>query len=111
MIAFDFSAQWVLLTAICCAYIIIILTVAILMQFEVTGIMLIFVRAYTFSFKCLLKVSLGGYNDKMRALLNAILVQIASFEVKPNRFSALKVILWIFLLSVLFPFIIFLSRI
>ncbi|PWZ08695.1 Insulin-degrading enzyme-like 1, peroxisomal [Zea mays] len=36
------------------------------------------------------QVSLGGYNDKMRALLNAILVQIASFEVKPNRFSALK---------------------
>ncbi|CAD6236516.1 unnamed protein product [Miscanthus lutarioriparius] len=36
------------------------------------------------------QVSLGGYNDKMRVLLNAILVQIANFEVKPNRFSALK---------------------
>ncbi|CAO1946196.1 unnamed protein product [Urochloa humidicola] len=36
------------------------------------------------------QVSLGGYNDKMRVLLNAILKQIANFEVKPNRFSALK---------------------
>ncbi|ONM37345.1 Insulin-degrading enzyme-like 1 peroxisomal [Zea mays] len=36
------------------------------------------------------QVSLGGYNDKMRVLLNAILVQIVKFEVKPNRFSALK---------------------
>ncbi|WVZ68605.1 hypothetical protein U9M48_017527 [Paspalum notatum var. saurae] len=36
------------------------------------------------------QVSLGGYNDKMRVLLNAILEKIANFEVKPNRFSALK---------------------
>ncbi|KAG2548394.1 hypothetical protein PVAP13_9KG183300 [Panicum virgatum] len=35
------------------------------------------------------QISLGGYNDKMRVLLNAILVQIVNFEVKPNRFSAL----------------------
>jgi hypothetical protein len=92
MIAYIFSAQWVLLTAICFAFIIIMLTVAILMQCEVTAIMLFFVRTLPFNFKCLLKVSLGGYNDKMRVLLNAILVQIANFEVKPNRFSALKVI-------------------
>jgi len=103
----------VLLAAICFAFIIIMLTVAVLMQCEVTAIMLIFVRTLPFNFKCLLKVSLGGYNDKMRVLLNAILVQIANFEVKPNRFSALKVICgwWILLLSLLFPFIIFLSRI
>jgi len=82
----------VLLAAICFAFIIIMLTVAVLMQCEVTAIMLIFVRTLPFNFKCLLKVSLGGYNDKMRVLLNAILVQIANFEVKPNRFSALKVI-------------------
>ena len=81
-------------------------TVAILIQCEVIAIVLIFVRTRSFKFKCLLKVSLGGYNDKMRVLLNAILVQIANFEVKPNRFSALKVICGSY-----FPFIIFLSRI
>ena len=69
-----------------------------------------FVRTLPFNFKCLLKISLGGYNDKMRVLLNAILVQIVNFEVKPNRFSALMV-RWILLLSFLFPFIIFLSHI
>uniref|UniRef100_A0ACD5WJT1 Uncharacterized protein n=1 Tax=Avena sativa TaxID=4498 RepID=A0ACD5WJT1_AVESA len=37
-----------------------------------------------------LPVSLGGYNDKMRVLLHAIMKQIVNFEVKPNRFSALK---------------------
>ncbi|GJM92947.1 hypothetical protein PR202_ga09456 [Eleusine coracana subsp. coracana] len=37
------------------------------------------------------KVWVGGYNDKMRVLLNAILKQISNFEVKPSRFSALKV--------------------
>ncbi|GJN17492.1 hypothetical protein PR202_gb04563 [Eleusine coracana subsp. coracana] len=36
------------------------------------------------------KVWVGGYNDKMRVLLNAILKQISNFEVKPSRFSALK---------------------
>ncbi|KAM0865129.1 hypothetical protein ACQ4PT_043474 [Festuca glaucescens] len=36
------------------------------------------------------EVSLGGYNDKMRVLLHAIMKQIVNFEVKPNRFSALK---------------------
>ncbi|CAM0883350.1 unnamed protein product [Alopecurus aequalis] len=36
------------------------------------------------------QVCLGGYNDKMRVLLHAIMKQIANFEVKPNRFSALK---------------------
>lgn len=36
------------------------------------------------------QVSLGGYNDKMRVLLHAIVKQIVNFEVKPNRFSALK---------------------
>jgi hypothetical protein len=38
-----------------------------------------------------LKVFLGGYNDKMRVLLHTIMTQIVNFEVKPNRFSALKV--------------------
>ncbi|KAK3162116.1 hypothetical protein QOZ80_1BG0085710 [Eleusine coracana subsp. coracana] len=36
------------------------------------------------------QVWVGGYNDKMRVLLNAILKQISNFEVKPSRFSALK---------------------
>jgi insulysin len=37
-----------------------------------------------------LKVFIRGYNDKMRVLLHAIMKQIANFEVKSNRFSALK---------------------
>uniref|UniRef100_A0A0D9V6G7 Peptidase M16 N-terminal domain-containing protein n=1 Tax=Leersia perrieri TaxID=77586 RepID=A0A0D9V6G7_9ORYZ len=36
------------------------------------------------------QVSVGGYNDKMRILLDAIMKQISNFEVKPNRFYALK---------------------
>ncbi|EMS49095.1 Zinc-metallopeptidase, peroxisomal [Triticum urartu] len=36
------------------------------------------------------QVSVGGYNDKMRVLLHAIMKQIVNFVVKPNRFSALK---------------------
>uniref|UniRef100_A0A0E0C8H8 Peptidase M16 N-terminal domain-containing protein n=1 Tax=Oryza meridionalis TaxID=40149 RepID=A0A0E0C8H8_9ORYZ len=32
----------------------------------------------------------GGYNDKMRILLDAIMKHISNFEVKPNRFCALK---------------------
>ncbi|BAS74629.1 Os01g0779100 [Oryza sativa Japonica Group] len=36
------------------------------------------------------KVSVGGYNDKMRILLDAIMKHISNFEVKPNRFCALK---------------------
>ncbi|TVU34897.1 hypothetical protein EJB05_16753 [Eragrostis curvula] len=36
------------------------------------------------------QICVGGYNDKMRVLLNAILKQIANFEVKSSRFSALK---------------------
>jgi secreted Zn-dependent insulinase-like peptidase len=65
------------------------------MHSEVDVIMLVFFKLKTFI--CIyLKVSLGGYNDKMRVLLNAILKQIANFEVKPNRFSALKVWILIF---------------
>uniref|UniRef100_A0A0D9YFS6 Peptidase M16 N-terminal domain-containing protein n=1 Tax=Oryza glumipatula TaxID=40148 RepID=A0A0D9YFS6_9ORYZ len=36
------------------------------------------------------QVSVGGYNDKMRILLDAIMKHISNFEVKPNRFCALK---------------------
>ncbi|KAG8078140.1 hypothetical protein GUJ93_ZPchr0007g4925 [Zizania palustris] len=36
------------------------------------------------------QVSVGGYNDKMRILLDAIMKHISNFEVKPNRFYALK---------------------
>uniref|UniRef100_A0A453FNW9 Insulin-degrading enzyme n=2 Tax=Aegilops tauschii subsp. strangulata TaxID=200361 RepID=A0A453FNW9_AEGTS len=36
------------------------------------------------------QVCVGGYNDKMRVLLHAIMKQIVNFVVKPNRFSALK---------------------
>ena len=65
-----------------------------------------FVRTLPFNFKCLLKISSGGYNDKMRVLLNAILVQIVNFEVKPNRFSALKVSCESWYSGACFPFII-----
>ncbi|KAL5226535.1 hypothetical protein ABZP36_014800 [Zizania latifolia] len=36
------------------------------------------------------QVSVGGYNDKMRILLDAIMKHISNFEVKPNRFYAFK---------------------
>uniref|UniRef100_A0A0D9YFS5 Peptidase M16 N-terminal domain-containing protein n=1 Tax=Oryza glumipatula TaxID=40148 RepID=A0A0D9YFS5_9ORYZ len=40
------------------------------------------------------QVSVGGYNDKMRILLDAIMKHISNFEVKPNRFCALKEVIY-----------------
>ncbi|KAJ4792475.1 Insulin-degrading enzyme [Rhynchospora pubera] len=36
------------------------------------------------------QVAVMGYNDKMRLLIDAIMMQIAHFEVKPNRFAVFK---------------------
>jgi secreted Zn-dependent insulinase-like peptidase len=38
-------------------------------------------------------VTLVGYNHKLRSLLDAVVEKIASFKVKPDRFSVIKVIL------------------
>lgn len=38
------------------------------------------------------QVSLGGYNHKLRILLETVLEQIAKFEVKPERFFVIKVL-------------------
>lgn len=40
----------------------------------------------------LVQVSLGGYNHKLRVLLEAVLEQIAQFEVKHDRFFVIKVL-------------------
>lgn len=37
-----------------------------------------------------------GYNHKMRILLETIVGKIAQFEVKPDRFSVIKVIAQLF---------------
>jgi hypothetical protein len=41
------------------------------------------------------ELSLAGFNHKLRILLEAVIQKIAKFEVKPDRFSVIKVTLLI----------------
>lgn len=42
-------------------------------------------------FMIALQITMVGYNDKMRTLLETVIGKIAEFEVKADRFSVIKV--------------------
>lgn len=51
-------------------------------------------------FLSFLQLTLFGYNDKLRVLLEAVIEKVAKFEVKPDRFSVVKVSISNFLLLI-----------
>lgn len=44
------------------------------------------------AFSFFFQVSVGGYNHKLRILLETIIEKVVKFEVKPDRFYVIKVI-------------------
>lgn len=49
------------------------------------------IYAFIFLLLSLVQVTLVGYNHKLRILLETVVGKIASFKVKPDRFSVIKV--------------------